>query len=395
MKPYNHQIELSDIAYSILKNNMLVYLAMEERTGKTLTAILTAEKCAVKRVLVITKKNALGGWNETLSNFEHNKFYRVINYHSVNKINSDYDLVILDESHNYLSSYPKTSKIWSDVHKHTKNKPIIYLSATPHAQGLQQLYNQLKLSSWTPWLKYKNFYSWFGKYGKPYTIKINGVNTPQYDKTLTEDVRNDVRHLFITKTRKELGFEQEPEDVIHYITLDEITKDTYNMLQEHEILELSVGLLVCDTGSKLRTSLHQIEGGTIKINDEAHILRNKEKINFILEMFGDTESLVIMYNYKGEKTKLEKIFKKAKILQATSNAEGVDLHKYENLVIYSQDFSTARHSQRRARQCNIKREKPIKVHHLLVKNAISSQLYKTVNRNKKNFVDSLFKKSKV
>jgi hypothetical protein len=232
-------------------------------------------------------------------------------------------------------------------------------------------------------------------YGKPYTIEINGINIPQYDRVHTEMVLGCVEHLFITATRKELEFEHEPQDIIHQIVLSEETREVYNELVQHDIVDLSVGTLVCDTSPKLRTSLHQIEGGTIKIDNNRFMLDNTEKIDFILEQFGDNESLVIMYNYIKEKDKLEKYFKKATILQATSFAEGVDLHKYKDLVIYSQDFSTARHTQRRARQCNRAREEPINVHHLLVKGGISSQVYKTVSVNKKNFVDSVFTRSKL
>ncbi len=97
-----------------------------------------------------------------------------------------------------------------------------------------------------------------------------------------------------------------------------------------------------------------------------------------------------MYNYIAEGTKLNEIFSNARILQATSYAEGVDLSSHKNLVIYSQDFSTARHTQRRARQANKKRQHPITVHYLLVKDGLSEQVYKTVSLNKKNFVDSRF-----
>ncbi len=98
MKPYVHQEELSNQALDILRENMIVYLAMEERTGKTLTAILVAEKSAAKNILVITKKKALKGWEETLAAFDHSKNYTVTNYHQAHKLTNKYDLVLLDEN---------------------------------------------------------------------------------------------------------------------------------------------------------------------------------------------------------------------------------------------------------------------------------------------------------
>ena len=349
----------------------------------------------VQKVLVITKKKALDGWFETLNAFEYTKDYTVVNYHQAHKQTTKFDLVILDESHNYISAYPKTGKLWKEVKGLTKGVPLIYISATPYAQGPQQLFHQFALSSWSPWSKHSNFYRWFQMYGKPYTLEINGIAIPQYDRSHVDMIISCVNHLFITATRQELGFEFEPLDNVHPILLSEDTKYVYNELIQHDLVELSVGMLVCDTSPKLRTSLHQIEGGTIKIDDNRYVLTNTEKVDFILEHFGDTEDIVIMYNYIAEKTKLEHYFKKAVILQATSFAEGVDLHKYKSLIIYSQDFSTARHTQRRARQCNKNRDTPIDVHYLLVKDAISSQVYTTVSVNKKNFVDSVFNRGTI
>lgn len=396
MKPYDYQIEKAEQAYLILKEDMIVYLAMEERTGKSLTSILVAEQAeTIKNVLIITKKKALDGWFDTLKAFKHKKVYTVTNYHQAHKQTGKFDLVILDESHNYISAYPKPGKLWREVKEVAKGVPIIFISATPYAQGPQQLFHQFAISSWSPWLHHKNFYEWFRLYGKPYNLEINGINIPQYDKVNTEMVLGCVDHMFITATREELDFEHEPEDVIHVVKLSDDTKWVYNELVQHDLVELSVGMLVCDTSPKLRTSLHQLEGGTIKIENNRHVLSNTEKVDFILAEFGDNESLVIMYNYIAEKEKLEHHFKKALILQATSFAEGVDLHKYKDLVIYSQDFSTARHTQRRARQCNKNRDTPILVHYLIVVGAISSQVYKTVSVNKKNFVDSVFKRTKL
>lgn len=395
MDAYDYQLELGAKAADIVRENMIVYLAMEERTGKSITAIVCIEQLNVQNVLILTKKKALDGWKETLAAFSHTKNYTLTNYHQARKCIANYDLIVLDEAHNYISAFPKTGKIWKEVAQLTKGIPLVYLSATPHAQGPQQLFHPMKLSSWSPWAKHKNFYEWFKLFGKPYTKEIAGMKIPQYDRCHSDLIIGCVKHLFITKTREELGFEHEPEDKTHLIELSKATRSVYNELVQHDLCNLSVGLLVADTCSRLRTSLHQIEGGTIKHEDVGYVLANTEKVDYILEHFGDTEDLVIMYNYIAEQDKLHQHFKKATILQATSYAEGVDLHKFKDLVIYSQDFSTARHTQRRARQCNKKRDTPITIHFLLVPGAISAQVYKTVSQNKRNFVDSVFKRTKL
>lgn len=437
MIPKPHQLKLANEGYAILKENAIVYLASEERTGKTLASILIAEMCdGVRSVLVITKKKALTGWNETLLAYKHEVAFRVTNYHKAKNITNpeNYDLIILDEAHNYISSVPKPSAIWGAVKNLTSGKPIIYMSATPHAQGYQMLYHQLALSSWSPWRNYQNFYRWHRVYGKEHKILVHGRYVEQYDKTNEELIKADVDKLFITYTRKELGFKHEPKDVLHYIKLDKTTKEQYNYMLKEQCIQLNDDNLLLDTPMKLRTSLHMLEGGVAKntliekpsnlhrvvhiakekidVSDSSsnsnpfgiqgsyyyhvyYCLDNLEKIQYILDTWGDKDNVAIMYNYIAERFKLLKYFSNAQIFQATSDAEGVDLSHIEHLVIYSQNFSTAQHTQRRARQANMNRELPIDVHFLLVKGAASEQVYKTVSINKVNFVDSVFAREEI
>ena len=201
---------------------------------------------------------------------------------------------------------------------------------------------------------------------------------------------DEVKHLFITYTRRELGFEHEPNDIIHYVNLDNNTKLLYRRLEKHKVIDIYGDTILADTPMSLLTRLHQLEGGTIKYKEENYILENTEKIEYIKSTFGDTKDIVVFYHYINELEKLKQHFKNATILQATSFAEGVDLSMYKTLVIYSMDFSTARYTQRRARQCNMKRGEPIDVHFILVKDGISEQVYKTVAINKTNFVNRYY-----
>lgn len=390
MKPYDYQVQVAKEGLPVLQNHGAVYFAMEERTGKTLTSMVLAELVRAKRVLIITKAKALPGWLSTIEQYSSLTEFAAVSWHQAYKVNTHFDLVILDEAHAFISGYPKPGKICKEVRALVYGKPIIYLSATPYAQGPQLLYHQFAMWCKSPWGKYKNFYQWHRVYGKPYYVEINGIKVNQYDRVHDDKVLADVQHVFIAKTRAELGFEQEPEDKLHYIELGEVTKRVYNTIVKDQLVELKAGWLVCDTASKLRYSLHQLEGGTAKIDNKHIVLANREKIDYILSTWGDSKDLVIMYNYKAEAVKLAEVFKNAVLLQATSYAEGVDLSMYKHLVIYSQDFSTAKHTQRRARQANKKRTEAITVHFLLVKGGISARVYQVVSKNKKNFVDKVF-----
>jgi len=382
----------------VIRSYKSAYLAAEERTGKTLASLVMAQRMPeVDLVIVVTKKIALDGWHKTVAAYPIGKPVIVTNYHQAHKMPkpTTNTLVIVDEAHAYMSGYPKRSAMWKTMRQLCIGRLVLFVSATPHAQGEQQLFNQLALSSFSPWKAYKDFYKWFADYGDVYTIKIQGRDCNQYDKAKSEKIINSVKHLFVTMTRAECGFEHEPKDVLHYINLDPVTKEVYNELMENRVVEFHAGLLVCETMSKLRPALHMIEGGVTKIEDQYLQLKNREKIDYILKTWGDTANTVIMYNYIAEGNKLREVFKNCPILHATSYAEGVDLSMYDNLVVYSMNFSTSKHSQRRARQANQLRKDPINVHFLLVKKAVSEQVYKTVAINKRNFVDSVFTRDKL
>ncbi len=442
MIPRDYQVEIALEGYSILREHMIVYLAMEERTGKSLTSILIAEMCQnVNNVQILTLKKALGtvnpvddeegGWLDLLDRYNSLPKIEITNYHQAGKVIKKPDLIILDEAHNYISAYPKKtkknkwrenySKIWNDVAKLCKGIPIIYLSATPHAQGYHMLYPQFALSKWSPWKTYSSFYTWFDKYGIPNTVWISGREVKQYTEAKAELCRADVDHLFITRTRKELGFDYEPNDKVHYIKLDKSTREQYNELLKHRVIELFEGVeLIADTPMKLRTSLHMIESGVAKLSNVPEniadlipknvphriairnretrasdlfiVLQNDEKCLWIASRWDDTEDLVIYYYYIAEKIKLEAYFKKAQLLQATSSAEGIDLAHVKTIVVYSQGFQTAKHTQRRARQASKSRTEEIVVHYPVVEDAVSEQVYETVSMNKLNFVDSRFER---
>jgi len=61
MQPRDYQISISDKAADIIRKHGLVYLAMQVRCGKTVTALLTAEKVQAKKVLFVTKKKVIDG----------------------------------------------------------------------------------------------------------------------------------------------------------------------------------------------------------------------------------------------------------------------------------------------------------------------------------------------
>ena len=110
MELREYQRTIVERAKAILSAKRFVYLAMEVRTGKTLTSLSIAEEMGVERVLFLTKKKALGSITDDANKLCPSYEFWAINYESMHKLPKlDWDLIILDEAHT-LGAFPKPSK---------------------------------------------------------------------------------------------------------------------------------------------------------------------------------------------------------------------------------------------------------------------------------------------
>ena len=419
MKAFKHQIEKADACFELLKSLGYVYLAGKPRSGKTLTAILVAEKSTkVSRVLVLTKKAAISGWHKFIDDNELNlkHIYTVTNYEQVGSIKNskimlklnpkDYDLVIIDESHN-LGTLGKPSQRIKCIRALCYNLPHIHLSGTAIVESQNSIFHQMFISKYNPF-PYKNFYEFFRQYGKPYYIKAAGRDIQQYDKSLPS-LMPIINEFTVYMTQEDAGISKDVQavDKVHYIELEPSTKLFYNGLQKDMIRYIAVDdpdkmkgnllkklTLVCDSTMKLRTSLHMLESGVAKIDDEYIELGNLEKISYIKKEFGDAEDIGIMCHFVGERKLLSKHFKLAQIYSSTSHAEGVDLSHLRHFIILSSDYSGSKFIQRRDRIVNITGSNTTIVNHILVKGAISEQVYKRVSK-KEDFNNSTYVESTI
>ena len=87
----------------------IILLAMEVRTGKTLTSLGIANGMDITSVLFITKKKAISSIEQDYKLLNPNYSLKVTNFEAIHKVNGkDYDLIIVDESHS-LGAFPKPS----------------------------------------------------------------------------------------------------------------------------------------------------------------------------------------------------------------------------------------------------------------------------------------------
>jgi len=128
LRPY--QTKISAEAVEILRNKHIVYLAMEVRTGKSLTALNTAQLYGAKKVLFLTKKKAISSIQWDYDNFGFTFDLSIINDESMHLVSGNFDLIIHDENHRF-GAFPKPNATAKEFKKRFSKLPMIFLSFTP------------------------------------------------------------------------------------------------------------------------------------------------------------------------------------------------------------------------------------------------------------------------
>ncbi len=215
-KPRDYQEAISTEAADIMAAHGAVYLAMQVRTGKTITALMAASKYGARRVLFVSKLKALDSirfdYSDVL-NGQAIEGYKleVTNYESLHKLEPvEYDVLILDEAHG-LGQYPKPSqraeRIREICARQAKRPAVIYLSGTPTPESYAQMFHQFWASAGGPWGNYKTFYQWHKDYGKPAERWLGQRKVAVYDDVPAGPVMDAVKPYLITWTQEEAGFE--------------------------------------------------------------------------------------------------------------------------------------------------------------------------------------------
>lgn len=97
----DYQKDIISKGIDIINKHGFLYLAMEVRTGKTLTSLGIANEINVKDVLFVTKKKAISSIKADYDMLSPDYKITIINYESLHTVqnNSIWDLIILDEAH--------------------------------------------------------------------------------------------------------------------------------------------------------------------------------------------------------------------------------------------------------------------------------------------------------
>ena len=402
LRPY--QKDIIDKGSSVLLRKGFVYLAMEVRTGKTLTSLGIAQKLGAKNVLFLTKKKAISSIEHDYGLLNPDYNISVINYESMHKLpNIKWDIIIADEAHG-MGAFPKPSKRAKDLNKliyRTKAR-VILLSGTPTPESYSQMYHQVYGIANNPFSKYRNFYAFAQDYVKLTSKRINGYEIKDYGGGLRH-ILDVMSPYTISYSQEEAGFVVETTEKVLEVSLQPYTYAIMNQLKAKLVVEGKEEVILADTAVKLMMKIHQLSSGTVKFESGNSKVIDDTKARFIKDKFTN-QKIGIFYKFKEELNALKSVFKdkltesveefdttdKSIALQIVSGREGISLRMAESLVYYNIDFSATSYWQSRDRMTTKDRLRN-NVYWIFAKGGIESDIYKAVTK-KKDYTLSHFKK---
>ena len=400
----DYQDRISDEAAEILYTYGLVYLAMQQRTGKTITAFATASKFGVSKVLVVTKKKAIQSIKNDAEHFTSLDVH-IINFESVHKLTEkDFDLVIIDEAHS-LGQYPKKSNRVSNLLDITYDKPIIYLSATPTPESYSQLYHQFYISSNSPFKRWRSFYSWAREFVNVKQKYVYNRAINDYSNAIIGKIEPYVKHLFISITQDEVGFNKTIEEKILTVpAIEEQNKVISDLIKDRVVYLPNEKVILADTAVKMQNKVHQLCSGTVITEDGSAITISDIKARYIKEYFKE-QKIVIFYKFKQELQVLMDVFPnytlspeefqeskdKVYLGQFLSSREGIRLDTADAIVFYNLDFSYLSYAQAKDRIVSYERKDNAVLYWIFTEGCIEEKIYKAVT-DKHDYTNYYFKK---
>lgn len=400
----DYQNEMVQKGLNILQQFKIVYLAMQTRTGKTLTALTIANNYGAKNVLFVTKKKAIDSINKDYNSMPFDFTITVINYESVHKVINNFDLIIADEAHS-LGQFPKPNNRCKTLKNYVGFKPVIFLSATPSPESYSQLFHQFWISHNSPFAHYANFYKWayeFVNIKKKYVYNRELNDYSDCDKS---KLNPKIKHLFLTYTQKEAGFDVEVNEKILKVPMPQEVKEIIKKLNRDGVY-LSNGLeIVADTKLKVMQKTHQLSSGTVIDENDYHIINNF-KVVYLKNVFKD-RSIAIFYKFKSEFEMLKEVFtnwtdnafefqegRKVFLGQFQSAREGIRLDKAEAIIFFNIDFSFLSYEQARNRIASFERKSDATLYWLFSDVGIEKRIYNVV-KNKQDFTLSHYDRKQI
>ena len=394
MKFRKYQLEIIEKAFDVLVKYGFVYLSMQVRTGKTLTAMGTAQKLGVENMLFVTKKKAISSIEDDYKKLKPKFHINVVNYESLHKVAGEYECIVLDEAHG-MGAYPKPSKRTKMIKQIIKkqNPFVILMSGTPTPESFSQLYHQVYACPHNPFRNYVNFYKFAKDYVDVVQIKIGAMPHNNYSRG-RQTILDQMKPYMISYTQKEAGFKVETIEKVLKVKMSALTYNMVKQLKKNLVIEGSDEVVLADTGVKLMMKLHQLYSGTVKFESGKATVIDLSKAEFIKTQFKDMK-IGMFYKFKAEYDALKQVYgddlttelsefrdtDKNIALQIVSGREGISLKEADCLVYYNIDFSALSYWQSRDRMTtkdSVKND----VYWIFSEGGIEEKIYRAVTKKK-------------
>ena len=396
MKFRDYQIRIINTATGVLQAHRFVYLSMEVRTGKTLTALGVAEKLGIQNLLFVTKKKAISSIEADYKKLMPDYQITVINYESLHKVEGVFDFVVLDEAHT-LGAYPKPSKRTKLVKQIIlrQNPFVVLMSGTPTPESFSQIYHQVYACAKNPFSQYKTFYKFAKEYVNVTQQMFHSMPSNNYDDGKPE-ILDRMKPYMISYTQKEAGFKSKIQEHVLKVQMSELTYKFVKEMREHGLIEgkKTKEVILGDTGVKKMSKIHQLFSGTVKLENGKRMVTDLSKAKFIRTEFKN-QKIGIFYKFKAEYEALKQVYgdaltdnlkefdttPKSIALQIASGREGISLKKADCLVYYNIDFSALSYWQSRDRMTT-KDSTASDVYWIFAEKGIETNIYKKVTKKK-------------
>ena len=385
----------------------IILLAMEVRTGKTLTSLGIADKMHINSVLFITKKKAISSIKADYKLLNPSYSINITNYEAVHKVTAnDYDLIIVDESHS-LGAFPKASVRTKRIKEIIGSKYCILLSGTPTPESWSQIFHQFWISEYSPF-PHNSFYAWAKNYvNVTQKFVAHGNKANDYSGANENLIRQKLSKYIISFSQSQAGFTSKVNEHILEVEMKPTTYKLVKTIEKDLVYEgKNGGVILADTPVKLMQKVHQLYSGTIKLEDGSATIIDDSKGLFIQQKFKG-KKIGIFYKFKEELKLLQSVFgddlttdleefnttNKNIALQIVSGREGISLSKADYLVYFNIDFSATSYWQSRDR-LTTKDRMQNDVYWIFSKGGLEQKIYERV-LEKKSFTTKHYERSTI
>lgn len=384
-------------------------LFMQQRTGKTVTALTLAKLWNCTDNIIICPKKAIPVWRQEIALVGlDQEYFEIYSFESFRIKQRDIlrrvDLTIIDESHRIKERGSQQTKACWKLGKLSQYRLI--LSGSPQGNGMEDYYSQLRF------IRPDLFPTW-GRFSERYLITgerfINGREDPfptieGYQNQ--EEFKRILKSISYRVTREEVATVKTLIRSRKYPVIPgEAFSQAYAELETALMTEIQGNLVTASMILTKALKLHQLCGGYLKDDEGTTHHVHSDKLDFLWGLLdGELKGLstCVVANYKAEMDAIAQGLDERGIsyvqirgkhqydpkdrsqitLLNPSAGEAINLAHHQHMVIFSMNYSYLKWEQFKDRIVLV--DTPVaKYYYLLVKGSMDEVVYDAVVEKKK------------